>query len=98
MVQRELEKRPNWEIVSKPSCGTINFRYVVEGKSLEELNELNVNITKEINKTGYAYILTTKLRDMKTIRMCLIKANSTEEDILGTIERLDQVAKRLSKE
>ncbi len=98
LVQRELEKRPNWEIVSKPSCGTINFRYVVEGKSLEELNELNVNITKEINKTGYAYIVTTKLRDVKTIRMCLINANSTEEDILGTIERLDQVAKKLSQE
>ena len=34
---------------------------------------------------------------MKTIRMCMINADSTEEDILNTIERLDQIAKKLSK-
>ena len=96
MVEKELKKRENWEIISKPSCGTINFRYAPKGLSKEEINELNLDITKEINDSGYAYIVTTTLHDMKTIRMCMINANSTDEDILNTIEKLDEIAKRLS--
>ena len=34
---------------------------------------------------------------MKTIRMCMINADSTEEGILNTIERLDQIAKNSAK-
>ena len=98
LVQGELEKRENWEIVSKPSCGTINFRYAPEGFSLEELNELNLDITKRIDENGYAYIVTTTLREMRTIRMCMINANSTVEDILTTIELLDQLAKKLTED
>lgn len=98
MVQRELEKRENWEIISKPSCGTINFRYAPKGYTNEQLNELNLNITKEINNNGYAYIVTTSLKDKKTIRMCMINANSTDEDILTTIELLDQIAKKLTND
>lgn len=98
MVQRELEQRENWEIISKPSCGTINFRYAPKGFSPEELNELNLDITKKLNENGYAYIVTTTLKEMKTIRMCMINANSTDEDILNTIELLDQIAKKLTDE
>ncbi len=98
MVQHELEKRDNWEIISYPSCGTINFRYAPKGWSLEELNKLNLDITKELNDGGYAYIVTTTLNGMKTIRMCMINANSTEEDIKNTIDLLDQIAIRLTKD
>ena len=95
MVEKELNKRSNWEIVSKPSCGTINFRYAPKNMSPEDLNELNLNITKEITDSGYAFIVTTTLKQKKTIRMCMINANSTDEDILNTINLLDDIAKRL---
>ena len=97
MVEKELSQKENWEIISKPSCGTINFRYAPKGLSLEEINKLNLSITKEINDSGYAYIVTTTLHEMKTIRMCMINANSTAEDIMSTIDRLDQIAKKLAK-
>ena len=32
---------------------------------------------------------------MKTIRMCMINANSTTEDIVETVELLDKIAKEL---
>ena len=60
--------------------------------SLEELNKLNLNITKEIIDSGYALVVTTTLNDMKTIRLCMINANSTTEDILNTMDLLDQIA------
>ena len=96
MVQQDLEKKDNWEIISKPSCGTINFRYAPKGYSEEELNELNLEITKKINDSGRAYIVTTTLNGKKTIRMCLINANTTAEDIMDTVESLDKIARRLS--
>lgn len=95
LVEKKLSQKENWEIISSPSCGTINFRYAPEGLSAQELDDLNLRITQEIISSGYAYIVTTTLKDMKTIRMCMINANSTEEDILNTIERLDEIAKKL---
>ena len=98
MVEQELTQKENWEIVSKPSCGTINFRYAPKGLSLEETNQLNLDITKELNDGGYAYIVTTTLHDMKTIRMCMINANSTVDDIMSTLEQLDRIARKLTAE
>lgn len=92
LVKKELEKLPNWKIISKPSCGTINFRYEPEGLSPEELNTLTANISKEIIRSGYAYIVTTTLREKKTLRMCMINANTTVEDIENTISLLNEIA------
>ena len=98
IAQKKIKSLDHWEIVSKPSCGTLNFRYAPEGMSLQELNELNLAITKEITDSGYAYIVTTTLKEKKTIRMCLINADCTEDDILSTIDRLDEIARRLHAE
>ena len=98
LVLKNLEQKDNWEIISKPSCGTINFRYAPEGFSNEQIDELNQRISQEIISSGYAYIVTTTLKGMKTIRMCMINANSTEEDILNTVEELDKIAKKLHEE
>ena len=94
LVKRELNRRPNWEIVSNPCCGTINFRYVPEGLSGEALDELTARISKEIINSGFAFIVTTTLMGKKTLRMCTINANTTEEDIMRTIALLDEIAAR----
>ena len=91
-VKKELEKLPDWKIISKPSCGTINFRYEPEGLSDEQLNALTDSISKEIIKSGFAYIVTTTLRGMKTLRMCIINANTTEDDIRRTVALLNDIA------
>ena len=96
MVEKELMSKENWEIISRPSCGTINFRYAPQGYTPEELNELNLNITKKINEDGYAYIVTTTLNEKKTIRMCMINANSTAEDIMSTVKELEKIAIELT--
>lgn len=96
LVESELKKLENWEIVSKPSCGVINFRYVPKGLSDDEINQLNLDISNGINNSGYAYIVTTTLKGKKSLRMCMINANSTEEDIINTIYSLNQIAIKLS--
>ena len=92
LAKKELTRRPNWRIISNPSCGTINFRYEPEGLTNEELDELTARISKELIGSGFAYIVTTVLRGMKTLRMCIINANTTEEDVIQTIALLDEIA------
>ena len=92
LAKKELTRRPNWRIISNPSCGTINFRYEPEGLTNEELDELTARISKELIGSGFAYIVTTTLRGMKTLRMCIINANTTEEDVIQTIALLDEIA------
>ena len=75
-----------------PSCGTINFRYEPEDLSDELLNTLTDNISKEIIRSGFAYIVTTTLRGKKTLRMCIINANTTEDDIRKTVALLNEIA------
>ncbi len=92
LVKKELEKRPNWKIISKPCCGTLNFRYEPEGLSPEKIDKLTDNISKKLIESGFAYIVTTVLKGRKTLRMCIINANTTEDDILKTTALLDEIA------
>ncbi len=94
LVKYELNKLPNWKIISNPSCGTINFRYEPDGLSDEQLNTLTDCISKEIIKSGFAYIVTTTLRERKTLRMCIINANTTKDDIQRTVALLNEIAVR----
>ena len=90
----ELSKRPHWKIISEPSCGTINFRYEPEGMTDEEIDALTSRISNEIINSGFAFIVTTTLLGKKTLRMCTVNANTTEDDIRKTIELLDEIAER----
>ena len=94
LVKKELSQLPNWAIISEPSCGTINFRYEPDGLSEEQINTLTECISKEIISSGFAYIVTTTLREKKTLRMCMINANTTEEDIEKTVALLNEIAVR----
>ncbi|MCR5797744.1 MAG: aminotransferase class I/II-fold pyridoxal phosphate-dependent enzyme [Eubacterium sp.] len=96
LVEKELSKRPNWKIISHSSCGTVNFRYEPEGMSEEDVDVLTDRISKAIIGSGFAFIVTTTLKGHKTLRMCTINANTTEEDIRKTVELLDELAKRES--
>lgn len=92
LAKKELNKRSNWKIISEPCCGAINFRYEPDGLTNEELDELTGRISKEIINSGFAFIVTTVLRGKKTLRMCIINANTTEEDVIRTISLLDEIA------
>ncbi len=95
VAKRRLQSKQGWEIVSEPSCGTINFRYVKEGLNDLELDDLNKKISDEIIKSGFAYIVTTRLNNKRTLRMCMINANTTQKDIEETIDKIDEIARNL---
>lgn len=97
IVFNMLKEKENWEIISKPSCGTINFRYHPDNYSEEELDKLTMKISEEIIKTNYSYIVTTTLRNKKVLRMCMINSNTDINDVTSTVELLDKIAREITK-
>lgn len=95
IVENMLIEYGNWEIVSKPSCGTINFRYHPDGYSEEELDKLTMKISEEIINSNYAFIVTTTLCGKKVLRMCMINSNTSEEDVTSTIKLINDIAERI---
>ncbi len=96
-VEKELSSRSGWEIMSKPSCGAITFRYVPKGYTDEQVDELTSQICNAINSSGYAYIVTSTIKGKRIIRLCLVNGNTTTEDVINTIEKLDEIAHELSE-
>lgn len=91
-AEKAISALPDWEIISRPSCGALNFRYAPGDVPCEKYDELNDMISKKILDDGYAYVLTTTLKGKKVIRLCVINGNSETEDVLNTVEKLNEIA------
>lgn len=97
-METELLKKDYWKIIAPPNCAALNFR--LEPKDIPECkyDEITHKVSETINKEGYALILTTTLKGKKCCRVCLINGNTTEEDIINTVEKLNEIADRVIKE
>ena len=89
-AERELKKDPHWEIISRPSLGILNFRYVLPGLSPDELDQLNQQMAAQVTADGYAQVLTTRLKGKQAIRLCTIHPDTCLEDIRTTIRLLKE--------
>ena len=87
LAERELRARKGWEILSPAQMATVCFRF---GNS----DELQTQLVDVMMKDGHALLTSTTLRDAVALRLCTINPRTTEEDIIGTVERLDKFARR----
>ena len=87
LAERELRARKGWQILSPAQMATVCFRF---GNS----DELQTRLVDEMMKDGYALLTSTELRGAVSLRLCTINPRTTEEDIIGTVERLDRFARQ----
>ncbi len=87
-AQRRLESMPDWEIVSPAQMGTLAFRYAP--------SPIDTRLVDAMLKDGHALVSSTVLRGVAALRMCTINPRTTHQDIDGTLERMDLLAKALS--
>ena len=87
IAERELRARKGWEILSPAQMATVCFRF-------GESDELQTRLVDEIMNDGYALLTSTELRGAVALRLCTINPRTSEQDIIGTIDRLDQFARR----
>lgn len=91
-AEKELRALPNWTIVSNAQMAIISFRFQPEGKSEEELDQLNSLISQKVVKDNVATVLTTRLLGKTVIRICAIHPELMEEGMSSVIEALDAAA------
>lgn len=97
LTERLLRKTPHWEIISPAQLGIINFRYMPDTMlPEEEVDQINLEISREITQSGFAQIFTTVLDGKKVLRMCTIHPETTRTDIQETIRRLTAAGSRIT--
>src|SRR5581483_3460011 len=88
LAERELRARKDWEILSPAQMATVCFRF---GKS----DDLQTRLVEAMMHDGYALLTSTELRGFASLRLCTINPRTTEKDIIGTVKRLDELARKL---
>jgi L-2,4-diaminobutyrate decarboxylase len=94
-AEKELKALPNWTIVSNAQMAIINFRFEPEGKSEDELDQLNSRISQKMVKDNVATALTTRLLGKTVIRICAIHPELMEDGMSSVIKSLDVIAHAL---
>jgi glutamate/tyrosine decarboxylase-like PLP-dependent enzyme len=84
-AERELRARRDCEILSPAEMGIVAFRF---GKE----DELQTKLVDLMLRDGFAFLTSTTLKGITALRLCTINPRTTEQDIIQTIDRLEQFA------
>ncbi|KAF8864286.1 PLP-dependent transferase [Acephala macrosclerotiorum] len=100
-VERELRGREGWKVVSGAKMGIVCFRYERDGgkgRSEEEWDELNAEVSRRCVKSDRAAALTTMLGGRTVIRICSIHPGMTVDGMKEVVRSLDEVTKEVAGE
>jgi len=97
LAKNELAKQPEFELTSKPMCGTLTFRFVPAEVPPSRYDELNAKIAETITGEHFAFVVTTVLKGKRVLRLNIINPNTTEEDVVSTVNRLAEIARSLKE-
>ena len=88
LAERELRKRNGWQILSPAQMATVCFRF---GQN----DALQTRLVDAMLRDGYAFLTSTSLKGATCLRLCTINPRTTDEDIVNTVARLDELARQL---
>jgi len=84
-----------WRITSPATFGIVTFRFVAEGCSENEINEIHRRMVEMMTEDGFAFANSTSLRGQTVMRLCTINPRTTEDDVRATIKQLEQFGREL---
>jgi aromatic-L-amino-acid decarboxylase len=96
-AERVIRGSSNWEVVTPAQLGIVTFRAKASGLDPVGVDELHRAVVQRLIGDGFAFLSSTVLSGGTVLRMCTINPNTTEEDIVGTIEHLDGILGDLSR-
>lgn len=95
-AEEEVRKLPGWQITSPASLAIVTFRYVPEGKSDLELDELNTKISGQLLKENVAAALTTRVKGKVVLRMCSIHPDLSRDSMKEIVARMHEIGQELA--
>jgi aromatic-L-amino-acid decarboxylase len=90
--------RDGWEVMAPAQLGVVAFRFAPPSADPGAHDRMNRTLLEELNRGGPAMLSSTELRGRTALRMCTINPRTSEDDIRSTVERLAELAGRLSTE
>ena len=90
LAEHTLRQSSCWEVVSPAQLGIVAFRFVHEGASPKKLNTLNQQLVGKTIEDGFAFVSSTILKGCTVLRLCTINPRTADEDVIATIQRLEQ--------
>ncbi len=75
-----IRKEPQMEIAAPVASNVVCFRYKPEGLGEEELDKLNMAISRDINQASFWMISDTNLRGRFVLRACNVNHRTKRED------------------
>lgn len=105
-LHKLVSASPDFVPMHQPELFIYSFRFFpAELKALTNqtqleayLDKLNQTIVDELTATGFAFILSSKVKGHIVIRLSICSHRTTLEDIEQVFERLEQIGKRLHEE
>jgi glutamate/tyrosine decarboxylase-like PLP-dependent enzyme len=101
-----VRDHPDFEVLHEPSLYLYSFRYVpnawleqpVSAASLDRLDRLNAAIAEDIQRSGLALVMTTRIHGRVALRMSICSHRTLERDIDATFEALAGIGRGLVAE
>ena len=97
IAEKQLQKCKDIEFISHSHMGIVNFRFSPENYSNEEKDKINHEISMRIVNSGYAGVFTTQLQGKTVLRICSLHPETTKEDIVKTISKLEMYYREIMK-
>jgi aromatic-L-amino-acid decarboxylase len=96
LAEALLEQAGGFEILSPCRLSTLCFRYAPASIEANRLDELNRQICAELEKTGRAFLATTRLGGRTPLRYCFVNWRTTTADVEEIVSTLSAIGGRLA--
>ena len=90
-----IDDRDELELLAPVNLSAVCFRYVVDGKSEEELNALNAEIVKRSQRAGRVFFSNAMINGKFALRACITNHRSSEKDVEAVIAETIRIAREL---
>jgi len=88
-LAKRIEKHEHFELATQPQCNIICFRYA-DNRPLEDLNQLNRTIRRQLLENGRFYIVQTQLDGTVYLRCTLSNPFTDEEHLDGLLRLIEE--------
>ena len=96
-----VRDHPDCEVLHEPALSIYSFRFVPhdagEETTADDLDRLNQAVADEVQRSGVALVMTTKIHGSVALRLSICSQRTVEDDIDRTFEAIVEAGRRLSQ-
>ena len=99
-----VREHPDFQVLHQPTLYIYSFRYVphavaerADDPAIQDaLDELNQAIADAVTRSGFAFVMTTRIRGRVALRLSICSQRTLEDDVDRTFEAIAREGRRLA--